>query len=291
MTRENQIIIEGELNLLKRLSNPRCSKYTACYYNHFKTYNTYEVIMEIVDGVELECFLNINSKIYKQRNVNVNKRCGLNYFDNPKILPAKLCEEMIKIGDMNACKLHIFKEICTGIQEIHNKGIAHMDLKPENIMLTKTGDIKILDFGLSCDLTFKSMLRKRTTNVCHYGGTPAFSSPEMLEFMIKGEKKPNFSRLKSSDVFSFGAIMYNLTYGKFWTSEVSNLVESDPERWTKIYGKSNGEELTSKELVDIFLHYVLVSYSPINDIIGKCMQADSGDRPSINQVCKLLTEL
>lgn len=93
---------------------------------------------------------------------------------------------------------------CTeALAAAHELGILHLDLKPENIMLTRTGDVKILDFGLA-----RHVPRADSATTDHLTGnpgrTPAYASPEVLL-----EKEPD----PRSDIFSLGVVFYEMLAG------------------------------------------------------------------------------
>ena len=104
-------------------------------------------------------------------------------------------------------------QMARGLAAAHEKGIVHRDLKPENLFITRTDGVKILDFGLA-KLTQRkldaSQLTTATTNpvATEPGvvmGTVGYMSPEQ----VRGEVADH-----RSDIFAFGAILYEMLSGK-----------------------------------------------------------------------------
>jgi len=103
-------------------------------------------------------------------------------------------------------------QIARGLAAAHEKGIVHRDLKPENVFLTKDGRVKILDFGLA-KLKLDGAESGQTDMKTVSGGTQpgvvlgtmGYMSPEQ----VRGK-----SADKRSDLFSFGAIFYEMLSGQ-----------------------------------------------------------------------------
>lgn len=103
-------------------------------------------------------------------------------------------------------------QIADGLACAHEHGVIHRDLKPQNIMITPSDDVKILDFGLAKrflpaaragETSIDPGLRTLTAPGVKVG-TPAFMSPEQIE------SRPIDAR---SDVFSYGCLLYQMLTG------------------------------------------------------------------------------
>lgn len=92
--------------------------------------------------------------------------------------------------------LLVFRMVATGLNAMHREGFVHCDIKPNNILISKAGSIKIIDLGQSCKIgTTKRRIQ----------GTPAYIAPEQVR------RKPLGPR---TDVFNLGATMYWALTGK-----------------------------------------------------------------------------
>ena len=103
-------------------------------------------------------------------------------------------------------------QVARGLAAAHEKGIVHRDLKPENIFITRDGRVKILDFGLA-KLTEPAGGQSKTdiptrridTDPGMVMGTVGYMSPEQVRGRAVDHR---------ADIFSFGAILYEMLTGK-----------------------------------------------------------------------------
>jgi eukaryotic-like serine/threonine-protein kinase len=94
-------------------------------------------------------------------------------------------------------------QIVSALEASHTKGIVHRDLKPGNILVTATGTIKLLDFGLATvAVVVEGDLTRTATNTV--SGTASYMSPEQAQ----GKRLD-----PRSDLFSFGAVLYEMLCG------------------------------------------------------------------------------
>ncbi|KAF1968597.1 serine/threonine protein kinase-like protein Kin1 [Bimuria novae-zelandiae CBS 107.79] len=91
------------------------------------------------------------------------------------------------------------RQIASALDYCHRNSIVHRDLKIENILISKTGDIKIIDFGLSNLFSPRSLLKT-------FCGSLYFAAPELLQ--AKQYTGPEV------DIWSFGIVLYVLVCGK-----------------------------------------------------------------------------
>ena len=111
-------------------------------------------------------------------------------------LKAKIKSAPLRINEA----IEIAVAIAEGLQEAHSKGIIHRDIKSANIMLTPTGRVKVMDFGLAKS-TGRTQLTQSGTTV----GTVAYMSPEQA----KGESVDH-----RTDIWSLGTVLYEMITGE-----------------------------------------------------------------------------
>jgi serine/threonine-protein kinase len=97
--------------------------------------------------------------------------------------------------------LEIVADICSALEFSHRHGIIHRDIKPGNVMLTQTGQVKVMDFGIARALASGASTMTQTSAVI---GTAQYLSPEQA----RGEAVD-----ARSDVYATGCVIYELLCG------------------------------------------------------------------------------
>ena len=96
--------------------------------------------------------------------------------------------------------LHLAASIADGLYHAHENGVVHRDVKPENVMVTPGGQVKIMDFGLA-----RLASGTRLTQAGTLMGTPAYMSPEQ----VRGDPVDN-----RTDIWSLGVVLYQMVTGQ-----------------------------------------------------------------------------
>jgi serine/threonine-protein kinase len=159
------------------------------------------------DKKTIERFSNELKIARKIRHKNV---CGMydldekngTYYITMEYVPGEDLESFIRrAGPLNAGKtLFIAKQVCEGLAEAHRLGVIHRDLKPQNIMIDKEGNARIMDFGIA-----RSLKAKGITGAGVMVGTPEYMSPEQVESKEVSQQ---------SDIYSLGVILYEMMTGR-----------------------------------------------------------------------------
>ena len=149
-----------------------------------------------------------------------------------------------------------FRQIVSGVAYLHEKGIAHMDLKLENLCYNSSGIIKIIDFGLAC----KEPMGSR--------GSACYAAPEVL--------KGKYTDIRAADMWSVGVILFSMTYGFFPFKSAS----SQDWRYDGIIG-------STKTTLKIITYYP-VQYKITNceDIIDNLLVPDPEKRITAEQAIR-----
>jgi serine/threonine-protein kinase len=152
--------------------------------------------------------------------------------------------------------VNVARQIAGALEEAHAHGIIHRDIKPRNIMVTPSGQVKVLDFGLAKTVTPKidkepsEFSNSRITSNGFAPGTIAYMSPEQLR-----DERLDFR----SDLFSLGAVLYEIMEGR------------------RLFARESEAEMISAILTDT-KHTYKKPNSKIAQIIQKCLEKNRDER-------------
>ncbi len=154
-------------------------------------------------------------------------------------------EKKIRLSVKEAISIAI--QISMGIEAAHNNGIIHRDIKPQNIIISKEGKVKVADFGIARAAT-------SDTITSHAMGSVHYTSPE--------QARGGYSDAKS-DIYSIGITLFEMVTGR---------VPFDGETTVAIAIKHIQEEMPSPRM---FVPEIPIS---VEQIIFKCTQKNADRR-------------
>ncbi|GAA1448640.1 Stk1 family PASTA domain-containing Ser/Thr kinase [Leifsonia poae] len=114
-----------------------------------------------------------------------------------------LLKDLIKRGPLEITEaVRITEGILTALEYSHRAGVVHRDIKPGNIMITKAGQVKVMDFGIARAISDSSATVAQTTAIL---GTASYFSPEQA----KGESVD-----ARTDLYSTGVVLFEMLTGR-----------------------------------------------------------------------------
>ncbi len=144
------------------------SDYIVDVYDHFAENGAFHIVQEYIEGISLEDLI-----------------------ERERYLPETIA-------------LHIFLYCARALKYAHSKGVIHRDIKPGNILLSYTGKVKLVDFGIA------AIREQRTdddlTRIGMTLGTPAYMAPEQFASSRDVDHR--------ADIYSLGVMLYEMICGK-----------------------------------------------------------------------------
>ncbi len=141
--------------------------YIASVYDHFREGAYYHIVLEYVDGPSAE------QLIAEQRYV-------------PEEIALRIC-----------------RDCCTALEYAHRRGVVHRDIKPSNILVSRTGQVKLVDFGIASVYGDEESILTREGMTL---GTPCYMAPEQF----RNTRNVDYR----ADIYSLGVSLYEMLTGK-----------------------------------------------------------------------------
>ena len=168
-----------------------------------------------------------------------------------EFIEGETLSSMLKRGPLPLLQtLQLGREIAEGLANAHSHGLVHRDVKPPNVMVTKHGHVKVLDFGIAgtdIESTPKDVTRTLSPQLTVHAGTPQYMAPE------QASGQPVTTR---ADLFSLGVVLYECLTGRLPFSGsttfdyVRHVIQSPPRRLDKIAPETPADLV---ELIDRLL--------------------------------------
>ncbi len=143
------------------------NEYIVDVFDHFREGPAYYIVQEYVDGMSLSELL-----------------------QRERYLPERIA-------------LMIFRDCCRALKYAHDRGVIHRDIKPGNILISRNGEVKLVDFGIAHieDENDAALTREGTML-----GTPSYMAPEQFQDTRSVDKR--------ADIYSLGVMLYEMMTGK-----------------------------------------------------------------------------
>lgn len=138
-------------------------------------------------------------------------------------------------------RITLFREVCSGVQHAHQKGVIHRDLKPTNILVTEVDGRpmpKIIDFGIAKALASGGIEAMTFATQANFVlGTPQYMSPEQIEDVGSVDTR--------SDIYALGTVLYEMLTGSPPFAEVTKQGQTRQEFWRIVRDKNPPRPSTS----------------------------------------------
>jgi tetratricopeptide (TPR) repeat protein/predicted Ser/Thr protein kinase len=148
-----------------------------------------------------------------------------------------------------------------GLRAAHARQIVHCDIKPENIMISTSGQVKILDFGVARQLSGGQGLTSFTSETIKLSGTPGYMAPEVMM-----DEAPD----QRSDIFSLGVVFYEALSGEhpFRRRTVFETADSVLHTEPAALGSLGVEQRLSEIIGRMMAKDPAQRYQNVNDVVG-----------------------
>jgi serine/threonine-protein kinase len=139
---------------------------------------------------------------------------------------AHLLKAMRPLPEKDALK--IASLVCEALQHMHDHGVIHRDLKPQNVMICCDRTIRVMDFGIARDTVSRRITRVGNSSSM---GTPDYMAPEQ----VKGKRAD-----QRTDIYNLGALLYEMLTGV--------IPFQDENQWAALNARVTGDPVAPRKL-------------------------------------------
>ncbi len=158
-------------------------------------------------------------------------------------------EFLFKKGELSRTEIEsFFNQMILAVEYVHSQGLIHRDIKPSNFMVTKSSQIKLLDFGIAKN-TNEGAVDYTKTGLMQQMGTPLYMSPEQV--------KNTAEVTKQTDIYSLGVVLWQLVMnkkpydsGEFSLPEIQVSILKEPLPLTNTIWDTIIQKVTAKKPED-----------------------------------------
>lgn len=206
--------VEREVEMLMLVSTESSCRHVACFYDFVKQDRRCYIVMEFIKGTT------IDRHWASVRNTNMYMR-------------------------------RYIKELALGLWDIHRAGVIHRDIKPDNVLITDTGHVKIVDLGVGC-----IVYSDDPTKDCV---APEVSAMHYIDplFTVKSNKLAITTYTTKSDIFALGQLLYELMLQEYvdFSNETKNYMKELMAN-AKSMLKHNAEPIYGKLMVELVIRMI-----------------------------------
>ena len=140
------------------------------------------------------------------------------YYMVMEYVPGGTLKDRIRKGPLPpSTAITIALQVAQALEAAHAKGTIHRDVKPQNILLTEAGAVKVVDFGIA-----RAAALSKLTQTGHVLGTAYYMSPEQAEGKSVNPR---------SDLYSLGVVLYEMLTGKLpYKADTASLIAANPAK-------------------------------------------------------------
>lgn len=203
-------IIDGKYEILEKLGSGGTSIVYKAKRLADERIVAIKIIRDELENIkELERRFRLEAEaLNKMSHRNIRRILGVGQWNDSlymvtEFIDGKTLKEIVSEGPLNVKKAVDYAlQIAAGIEHAHRKNIIHRDIKPQNIIVSNDGTVKIVDFGIArmTSQTTRTIAGKDVVGSVHY------LSPEQARGGVEMDGR--------SDIYSFGVLLYEMFTGK-----------------------------------------------------------------------------